>query len=129
LDAGPGRWSGGELGFRTNSFLMRAPVGALTIRSCSGGNRAPLRHSPGRGLAISRNANSENQWIHGGQSLTRDGSSCMPIILRSICAISVMLTLASCASSSSSADKNRPHIYRGGQYYGDAWHAGDTDTR
>jgi hypothetical protein len=53
----------------------------------------------------------------------------MPILFRSLCAILLIVALEGCASSSSSADKNRPYIYRGGQYYGDAWHAGDTDTQ
>jgi hypothetical protein len=52
----------------------------------------------------------------------------MPILFRSLCAILVLATLAGCASSSS-ADKNRPSVYEGGQYYGDAWHAGDTNTQ
>jgi hypothetical protein len=52
----------------------------------------------------------------------------MLIFFRSICAILVMATVAGCASSSS-ADKNRPSVYQGGEYYGDAWHASDADSR
>jgi hypothetical protein len=49
--------------------------------------------------------------------------SAMETLFRSICAIAVWAALAACASSPTATDKNRPKVYRGGLYYGDAWHA------
>jgi hypothetical protein len=46
----------------------------------------------------------------------------MLILVRCACLIAVAMTLGSCASSSR---PNRPRVYRGGLYYGDAVHSRD----
>jgi hypothetical protein len=40
--------------------------------------------------------------------------------VRWVCAFAAMAVFANCTSS---GDGHRPGVYRGGQYYGDAWHA------
>lgn len=46
----------------------------------------------------------------------------MRIVLRTLC---FLLTLAIGTGCSATSEPKRPHVYRGGQYYGDAIHGRD----
>ncbi len=49
----------------------------------------------------------------------------MRTFLRGVCAFIAMMALASCSST----EHNRPTVYRGGQYYGDAVHSTDLNQQ